>query len=359
MLNVFSSKLESFGLDFSDFSLKFAKLAQRGNDYELVSCGEVEVPRGIMEKSEIKDEKKLSQIIRQGLESVQGKKIKDRYVISSLPEEKSFLDVLKIPQLEEKEVRPALMVEAESHIPLPIKEVYCDFEKIENINKNATYQEMLFVAVPKTIVDSYVRVLKMAGLQPKAMEVESLAVARTLIREDGISKPFLVIDFGQTRISFVIVAGQHPRFTSSILMSSAGLTQHIAKNLNVDFAKAEDLKIKEGLTGKKEVFEAAIPILTDLAEQIKNHLNYYRSHSLKLDIIPDGQEIGKVILCGGGSNLKGLTEFLSSELNTVVELGNPWTNITKPKNRVIKLKPEDALRFTTAFGLALRDMYGD
>jgi len=67
------------------------------------------------------------------------------------------------------------------------------------------------------------------------------------------------------------------------------------------------------------------------------------------------KEISKVLLCGGGANLKGLPELLSSELKIPVEIGNPWINILPEfKKEKSKLSLETSLSYTTAFGLALR-----
>ena len=69
----------------------------------------------------------------------------------------------------------------------------------------------------------------------------------------------------------------------------------------------------------------------------------------------DSKEAEKIFLCGGGANLKGLTNFLSLELKIPVELGNPWTNILpEPLREVPELPYEKSLAFTTTLGLSLR-----
>ncbi|MDP2967330.1 MAG: pilus assembly protein PilM, partial [bacterium] len=128
----------------------------------------------------------------------------------------------------------------------------------------------------------------------------------------------------------------------------------------IDLIGAEKLKLKYGLTTKAgpeggEVFEALIPALTDLIEQIKAHLSYYQTHASHEHLSPNGKKVSKILLCGGGANLKGLTDFLSSELKIPVELGNPWINILpKPLKEVPELPYEKSLSYTTALGLALR-----
>ncbi len=351
MFNIISQKTEAFGLDISDLSLKIIKLDKA----KLTSFGETKIPLGIIKEGEVRDKEKLSQIIEKAVKEVKGKRLKSKYVILSLPEEKSFLDVFQIPLMKKEEVESAVRFEAENHIPIPLDEVYFDFKQIQSIFNQKKYQEVLISACPKKIVDSYVEAAKGAGLQPRALEIECLAIIRALIKKEISSRPLLIIDFGGTRTTFIIFSGKSLRFTSTIPVSSQKLTESISKNLNLDLVKAEKLKIEQGLEGKKEVFEAMIPFLTDLIEQIKTHLDYYQSHEKKEEIKHYGKEVKKILLCGGGANLKGLINFLEGKLKLEVELGNPWSNILKePLREVPEMSFKKSLGYTTALGLALR-----
>lgn len=353
-------KPEAFGLDISDLSLKIAKLKKAKETLRLVSFGEGKIPAGIIEGGEVKDKKALGEIIKKSLDEIKGEKIKTKYVIVSLPEEKSFLDIIQIPVVKKEEIESAVRFEAENYIPLKLDEVYFDFEEVEPVLNHPKYQEVLIAAIPKPIADSYLEALKEAGLQPQALETECLAIVRALIKKGTSTKPLLIIDFGGTRTTFIIFSGRSLRFTSTIPISSQGLTESISKNLKINLKKAETLKQKEGLKGEKEVFEAMIPPLTDLVEQIKTHLEYYRSHVSRDQILHDGKTLEKILLCGGGANLKGFVDFLAKSLKVEVELANPWVNILKtPLKEIPELSFKESLAYATALGLALRAIYGD
>src|SRR4030042_6291945 len=126
MVEFLNLKPEVFGLDISDLSLKIAKLKKRGKSLTLSSFGEEEIKPGIMKEGEIQDENELSKIIKEGLKKVKGEKLKTKYVIASLPEEKAFLQVIQLPKMPEEDLKSAVVYEAENYIPLPIEEVYLD-----------------------------------------------------------------------------------------------------------------------------------------------------------------------------------------------------------------------------------------
>ena len=360
MLELFDLKPKTFGLDISDLSLKIAKLEKTGQGLELVSFGESPIKFGLLKEGEIRKEKELAKTIKEALSQATGEKIRERDVIASLPEEKAFLQVIQMPHIPEEDMASAVIYEAENYIPLPIEEVYLDSQIISPIENHLDHCDVLIAALPKKIVDPYVSCLKLAGLRPRALEIESLSIARALVENEKTDSPVLIIDLGAMRTSFIIYSGRSLRFTVSIPVSSHKFTEAISQTLKVDLEKAERLKIEHGLKvgtkEGKEIFEALIPSLTDLVEQIKKYLDFYQTHDSSCEnLSAKNKGLNKILLCGGGSNLEGLSDFLSDELKMTVEFGNPWINIL-PKNQKIisKLSLAKSLSFTSALGLALR-----
>jgi type IV pilus assembly protein PilM len=349
-MNFLTLKPEAFGLDISDSSLKIVKLKKSKKFFDLASFGETKIEEGVIKEGEIKDKKTLIEIIKKAVKEVKGEKLKTKYLIASLPEEKSFLEVIQMPKMKREELKRAIYYQAENYIPLPVEKVYLDFEEILPIYDHLDHCDVLIAASLKEIVDSYLFCFKEAKLLPLALEIESLAIARALIKNGKSKVPLLLIDFGAKKTSFIIFSGYSVRFTTSLPVSSQILTELISKNLKVNLKEAERLKREQGIK-----IEAIIPALTDLTEQIKKYLTFYQTHASHEHLPPNGKGVAKVYLCGGGANLKGLSDFLAKKLNLPVELGNPWINIL-PENqkKALKLSLEESLKYTTALGLSLR-----
>ena len=374
MFDYSTLKPKAFGIDISDLSLKIVKLKKKGRFYNLASFGEEKIKPGIIKEGEIRDEDKLAEIIKIAVNKVKGEKLKTKYVVASLPEEKSFLQIIQMPKMAEADLKSAVIYEAENYIPLPIQEVYLDSEIISSPQDYSDKFNVLLVALPKKIVDPYLSSLKKAGLQPKALEVESLSIARALIKNGVTTSSVLLIDLGETRTNFVIFAGHAPRYTSCIPVSSGNFNEIISKNLGVSLIEAERLKIKYGLEERIEfkiknkeaklkksqgkIFEALVPALVDLTQQIKKHLEYYQTHVGHNHSPLNNKGIAKILLCGGGANLKGLSELLALELRIPVEIADPWINVLPEgeQREISELPAEKSLGYTAALGLALRSM---
>lgn len=355
-----SLQLEGFGLDFSDLSLRIMGLKKRGRFLDLVSWNELRMNKGVIEQGEIKQEEKLIRYIKEAIKEVNGEKIKTKYVVASLPEKKAFLQVIKVPKMEKEELATAIPFEAENYIPLPIEDVYLDFQLIPLASNNSDHFDILIAALPKETVDPYVYCLKKAGLIPKALEVESQSIVRALIKNNISPSPIFIIDFGKSTSSFIIFSGSSLCFTSSVPLNSQKITETISKNLKVSLEEAEKLKIKYGLRGpkkdpKSEKIEKLItPLVLELAKEAKKYIDYYQSHT-KIPAFAGKGKIEKVLLCGKGANLKDLPSFISSKLKIPVEHANPWVNILPESiKKVPKLEFNESLGYTTALGLAIR-----
>jgi len=349
MLELLNLKTEAFGLHFSDSSLKFAKLKKKGEFFDLASFGTFSIEEGVIKNGEIKSKKDLIKVIKNFLKKSPADKLKTNYVIASLPEEKSFLQVIQLPLMPEENVRSAVVYEAENYIPLPIEDVYLDFQIIKPVVNHLDHLDVLIAAAPKEIVNNYLFCLKEAGLKPKALETESLALCRALIKKEFSPSPLLLADIGKTKTNFIIFGGYSLHFASS---------GDISGQTKIGFWQTEKLKIEYGSPKKEENKEASLvkkTALNNLVEQIKNYIDYYNTHFFH-EHFPSGKKtLEKILLCGEMATTPGLIDFLSAELHLSVEKANPFINILeKPEKGGSKLSLEDSLPYAVVLGLALR-----
>lgn len=355
MLKFLNLQPDTFGVDINDLSLRLVKLEKKRGRVNLVSFNQMKIRPGVVKEGVIQDKEALTKIIKFAAETAHGKKLNTKYVVVSLPEEKSFSQVIRMPEMTEEELKLAVPFEAENYIPLPIDEVYLDFQVIKLNENDSNHIHLLINVMPKSIIDSYVECFKKAGLIPCILEIESQAIVRTLLKKEESFLPVIFIDFGETKTSFIIFSGNSIRFTSTIPISSKQLTDKIAEDLKISQEKAEELKRKYGLTkntDKKYDIKGAIePILDELVLQIKKYIGFYQGH-VSHNYFSTNGKIQKIVLCGGGANLKLFPEFLSRELKIGVEIGDPLANVVKQKYYIIQ--KQKALSFTTAIGLALR-----
>lgn len=356
------TRLTLAGLDISDRTVKYLALSQKrnGGKLDFTAFGEFEIPEGLIVNGEIKKEDDLVQIFsswRAGEKNLP----RSAFFVVSLPEEKSFLRVIQLPKIKQEEIQNAIRWEIEANIPLAFEDVIYDYETIDSsARESLDHLDIAVTAFPKTIVESYVRVLKQAGLPIFALELESQAIVRSTIADVSEQSATVIADIGRTRTSFIVCVGWTILFTKTIELGGQLFEQRIAQNLGISVLEAEKLKKEIGLNKhehKAAVFEALIPTVAVLGDELVRMVEYYRTHASHAHSVQP--EIRSILLVGGDANLFGLETYISSMVKIPARVLDPFTALRENfRLPVPPLRKNQMLSFATVVGLALRGMRG-
>jgi type IV pilus assembly protein PilM len=349
-----NKKLNPFGLDISERTIKVVQLAKQKNGYSPSALARVDIPNNLINNHVITNEEKLAVLVSKAVTAA--RHLNSNYAVVNVPEAKSFVRIVTLPKMELAEIDTALPWELEQDIPVPIEQVYMDWQLVEETEDKI---KVLAVASPKEYIDSMLTVLKMAKLKPVAFELESKSTARAAIGVEDKDQSVILVDISSTLTSFAVVSKEILEYTSSIATGGNAITDGIAQALGVPPKEAEQLKTENGLLAdaskKGNVRQNIIPVLDSIIDEVRNVIKYHEDHSLFK------QPITKVILCGGGAKLKGIGEYVMARLNVGagksvghVLVCDPWTNVASPNNRAGFPDPDDSQEYTTAVGLALR-----
>ncbi|MCX6737956.1 MAG: type IV pilus assembly protein PilM [Candidatus Parcubacteria bacterium] len=346
----------TFGLDISDLSLKAVSLKKHRGHLRLGAFKGTLLPEGIIQGGEVKDVEKLADFIKKVAEKLKG--LDTRQVIISLPEEKSFIRLLRMPSMTKYEIKEAVLFEAENYIPFSIDKVYLDSQIVNPIGREKDYVEVLLAALPKKTIDPYITAIYNAGLIPVAMETESQATARALIKGGYTDKPVFIADMGATSTNFSVYAGDSLRFTSFIPFSTNSLKSVISKELGISLEEAHKALSLYGFQQKgnraKRIFEAIRPSIDDFIKEIDKHIDYYQTHSSQKETNNPVGRVKTLIFCGGGVKIKGLASYISQKTGLIVQRANPLANLPWEEKLNKDLSKDELITFATAIGLALR-----
>lgn len=347
-LNFFDVNLPAFALQLNGTSLKFIQLHQRGRAVGVQGYSYAPLPPKVMNNDTITDGAALAGVIESALQQPKFGHITTRNVVVSLPESKSFVRVIHLPHMDETEVENAVLFEAEAYIPLPIDQVYFDWQILGEINGRMA---VLIVASPKEAVDSYIGTLEKAHLKVIAMEVESQSLRRALIAPDS-QETILIVDIDSFKTNLIMVEKGSLQFTSSIPIAGSTFTEQIAKELGMTTEKAEAIKRKVGVSNTPEypnIQTILLPTLTNLCEEIKNILKFHYDHS--------EEKVTRIILSGGNATLTNLAQFVGSTLASEglgVVVGEPGGYL--PEFTMRPLNQNESLQYAATLGLAMRTL---
>ena len=187
-----------------------------------------------------------------------------------------------------------------------------------------------------------------------SLEMKGQAIIRAILKRDDMGT-YMVIDIGKKFTSIYIVSRGIVMFSSIFPLGGNMFTKIIEKKLKISFKEAEDIKKKYGLDNKffdEKVFLMLLDGLSVLQDEISRRFLYWHTH--KSEKNKNRPQIEKIILCGGGSNLIGLSEYLSVRMKIQAELADVWINILDIKKYIPEISFEKSLSYATALGLALK-----
>jgi type IV pilus assembly protein PilM len=340
-------RMPAVGLDISDDAIRFMEFrAHRGglavSRYATEHFGEG-VPG-----ARANDREKLKVAL-----GAFAAKHKLRFANVSLPEEQAYLANMRLPRVAPKEIRGAIELHLEEHVPISGADALFDFVEIEGERdrKKETIDVVVSV-LPRPVVEDYLTLFEGTGISPRSFEFESHATARAVVRR-GDNGTFLVVDIGNMQTNVFVVASGVVQFSASLDTGGYFITEALVRALKISHEEAETLKSTKGLIGETTdpALIAMMPVVNDLKTRLLRHYGYWQTHH--------GEKVGgnieSVLLTGGGANLRGLPEFLSAGMEVAMSVANPWINVTSLEEYVPPLSQATALSYTTAIGLALRN----
>ncbi len=339
-------QMPAVGLDISDTTMRFVELVEKRNGFVIGRFGERQIPRGIIESGEVKKPTELRAIFTDIKKSYNLE-----FVSVSLPEEKAYLFELRLPKMKYSEVRGAIELSLEEHVPIKAGEAIFDYD----ITKETDSSFDVSVSVlPRALVDGYLEAFSGSGITPVAFEVEAHAIMRAVIPE--LDKgTFMIVDFGKTRTGIAIISEGVVRFTSTVPVGGGALTDAIVKNLKVSYEEAEKIKRENGISGSNENEDISLALVSTISimrDEVNKYQSYWEMHADDYGV--KRPSIQKIYLCGGDSNLTGFVEYIASGLSIPVELANAMINVNTLDEYIPEISFNDSLRYATAIGLALR-----
>ncbi len=214
---LFKDKVSSYlGIDLGTGSLKVVELENAAGRPRLVTYGLVEVETDVSREAAPASQEKIAAVLKDLLVRAH---TRSRAAVAALPNFSVFSSVLSLPDLGNRDLTEAIQWEAKKFVPMPIENVVLDWKIIGKdepvasgdqpkplVDKKMT--KILLTAAPKHLIERYVNIFKLAGLNLLSLETESFALGRSLVGNDPT--PILIADVGSLTTDLTVVEGGVP-----------------------------------------------------------------------------------------------------------------------------------------------------
>ncbi|MGH8869297.1 MAG: type IV pilus assembly protein PilM [Actinomycetes bacterium] len=357
----------AIGLDIGTSAVRAAQLSHGKGGVTLDRFGEVALPAGAVRDGEVVAPDVVATAIKKLWSTY---KFSGKKVVLGVANQKVVVRMIDLPWMPADEIRQTLAFQVQDFVPMPVDSAVLDFHAIEEFTSQAGARRVrgLLVAASRDMVISSVNAVRMAGLTPVMVDLDSFAVLRSVATPDefGLNGGVeALVDVGARVTNVIVHEGGVPRFVRILLMGGEDLVEAVAERAGVDHGRAQEMTWDMGLPTTAATAapgvpgQAPAPSSTDsaaralesataaLLEEIRGSLDYHVASS-------GSAPISRTLLTGGGARLDGLAERLQAVTRTPVEHGNPLASMQVGK---VRLSPQqmDTLESAAAVpvGLAL------
>ncbi|MFT5405386.1 MAG: type IV pilus assembly protein PilM [Verrucomicrobiales bacterium] len=265
-----------------------------------------------------------------------------------------FMRFVKLPPLSEDKVDQIVEFEAQQNVPFPIDEVAWGYQLIGGAGSMDV--EVLLGAVKSDELTAVNSAVERSGVKTVSVDVSPMLVYNAYrYSYPDQSKPALILDVG-ARTANLIYAEPGRVFISSSRIGGASFTQAIAKEMDIPFEAAEQLKLQKGTLdtagGSDEQADLISTVLksavTRLHGEIVRTNNRYKSQQ-------EGNLPEIVYLAGRASGTPYLAHFLQEKLGVPVEYFNPLRSVAIGPEVNQEAVAAEAHTMGELVGLALRN----
>ena len=346
----FLKKNRVVGLDIGSRTLKLAEIIDTKAGSALKNFSTIDMEPGLIEEGSVRDPEAVSGYIRELFKSI---KLKDKNVAISIGGYSVIVKKINVQTMTENELHETIHFEAEQYIPFDISEVNLDFQILGENEHNPNQMNVLLVAAKKEMISEYINLMKMAKLHPRIIDVDAFALQNIFkfnysLEDENIA----LIDIGASKTSLNILKDNVSEFMRDVSLGCEQINDKIASTVGCAIEETEKIKLGEesDLISTEDLKEIVESVVTDWCIEIKRALDFFYS------TYPE-EQISRIVLSGGGANIKKFLELLAAETSSEVEVINPFKNVIVDSNRfdssyLEQIAPQAAI----CMGLATRKM---
>jgi type IV pilus assembly protein PilM len=344
-----------FSIDIGKQSIKLIQIKDRK---EILKVGIANFPSNIKSiVPSIKEPKELQLMVNSIKTLIDSVSPTSKMLNSALPENFIFSKLISIPLIDENKIEETIYWEAQQFVPIPIAETQMDWFEIKR-SQNAEgkiFLDVMVIAAPKNMVEGYLKLFEMSGLELIALEVESVALVRALSRIYDTSNgqnTKLIIDIGASGTEVCVYFNNKVIYSQGLSTSSTDFTKSISTSFGLQDSQAEQYKfvygMKEDQADGGKIKNAIKPVMDIMLTEVKKVMDFVTN---RLQYPASNQ----ILLTGYGSLLPGLDKYVSGFLSIDTIVANPTMSMDLSPEAREFFNRQPAVGFTIPIGLSLKD----
>lgn len=358
-----AKKNQLVGLDIGSHSIKLVEVDDSKKGRILKNFGIVGLPPNAIVEGSIKEMESVSEAIKRLFKHL---KVKNKHVATSISGYSVIVKKITISKRSDSELEATIADEAEQYIPFDISDVNLDYEKLpspeaaseaekreKEAEKEEDFMDVMLVAAKKDIVEDYVSLLHLSGLNPVVLDVDAFALQNAFeISAEERSGCYAIVNVGAEELGINAIKDGVSIFTRDSSYGGSQITEAIMSKFDVSHMDADRIKLggtkmDQERGAMEEIFTS---VVSGWVQEIKRALDFLGT------TYPD-ETIEKIFITGGSCRIPGFQKYMETETDIPVEELNPFASL-QISERIFdpKYLGYMAPQAAVAVGLALRSV---
>jgi Tfp pilus assembly PilM family ATPase len=262
-------------------------------------------------------------------------------------EDEAYVFPLTISSLDESTFRSAVESSLEENVPIPPANAIFEYQIISSDPVRGE-THLSVTVLPDKAVSAYAELLRAGGLFPVSFETEARTLSRALVKS-GDGSVHALLHIGRKHSVIAIVENGVVSFSSSVGIGSVDIVSVVSKSLSIPLLEAEKIILDKGFEISKEdmrIFDAAMPVLSTLHDEIGKMLVYWKARNRKGTSVP----IHDIIVSGKYALMNGVVKYISVTSQLPAQVGSVWTNVLNTRELPPELSERDSLDYGSLIG---------
>jgi type IV pilus assembly protein PilM len=275
--------------------------------------------------------------------------IKTDKVVTAVGGRDVIIKKIQIERVKEQQARELMRWEAEHHVPFDMESVELDFQILDP-DAGGLEMSVLLVAAKRELIESKVRVLTDAGLEPGLVDVEAFALhnAFEVNHPNAMSGVVGLVNIGHDVTNINILDEGVPLLTRDLTVGTRRFREDLQRERGLSVDEAQQLV--QGFDRSPHLDSVIQTRGEEIAVGIERAAAFLAQNSRS------GQ-MRTIYTCGGGSRIPGLNDMLASRLRLTVQQANPLANLKVRDGALESLVTDEiAPLLMLPIGLALRQV---
>lgn len=343
----FGRKKTTIGLDIGSGLIKVAVVDHSKKEPELVKVAVAPLLADAIVEGEIMDPGIVAEAI-QGVLSAAG--VKSKQVVTAVGGRDVIIKKIQIERVKEQQARELMRWEAEQHVPFDMESVELDFQILDP-DADGIEMSVLLVAAKRDLVESKMRMLTDAGLDPVAVDVDAFALhnAFQVNHPDAMSGVVGLVNIGHEVTNINILEQGVPILTRDIAVGTRRFREDLQRERGLGAEEAEQLL--QGYDRSPHIDAILESRGEEIAVGIERAAAFLSSNSRAAG------QLRALFLCGGGARIPGIAQALGERLRLTVKQANPLANLKVRDGALESLVTDEiAPLLMLPIGLALRQL---